>query len=103
MQRRQFTALFAAASLAPITALTAAPAAAQALPKVEAEVRTIHKDAGTITLKHGEITNLDMGAMTMVFQVKDKSMLEAIKEGDKVKFTAGKIRGQYTVMSIEKQ
>ena len=69
----------------------------------EAEVRTINKDAGKITFKHGEIKNLDMGAMTMVFQVKDAALLDKVKEGDKVQFTAEKIRGQYTVTSIEKK
>ncbi len=69
----------------------------------DAEVRTINKDAGKITLKHGEIKNLDMGAMTMVFQVKEPTMLDKVKEGDKVQFTAEKIRGQYVVTSIEKK
>ena len=69
----------------------------------DAEVRTINKDAGKITLKHGEIKNLDMGAMTMVFQVKDAALLDKVKEGDKVQFTAEKIRGQYTVTGIEKK
>lgn len=69
----------------------------------EGEVRTINKEAGKITLKHGEIKNLDMGAMTMVFQVTDKAMLDKVKEGDKVNFTAEKIRGQFTVTGIEKK
>ena len=69
----------------------------------EGEVRTINKEAGKITLKHGEIKNLDMGAMTMVFQVKDPSMLDKVKEGDKVNFTAEKVRGQFTVTGIEKK
>ena len=69
----------------------------------DAEVRTINKDAGKITLKHGEIKNLDMGPMTMVFQVKEPALLDKVKEGDKVQFTAEKIRGQYTVTSIEKK
>lgn len=69
----------------------------------EGEVRTINKEAGKITLKHGEIKNLDMGAMTMVFQVTDRAMLDKVKEGDKVNFTAEKIRGQFTVTGIEKK
>jgi len=39
--------------------------------------------------------------MTMVFQVKDTAMLEKVKAGDKVKFTADKVNGAYTVMTIE--
>lgn len=90
-------------SLLPLSLLVSAFALAQAPAMTDAEVRTINKDAGKITLKHGEIKNLDMGAMTMVFQVKEPAMLDKVKEGDKVQFTAEKIRGQYTVTSIEKK
>ncbi len=38
----------------------------------EGEVSKIDKAQSKITLKHGEIKNLDMPGMTMVFQVKDK-------------------------------
>lgn len=85
-----------------ITMLLAWAALAQAaLPSIEAEVRKVDKDAGKITLKHGAITNLDMPAMSMVFQVKDKAMLDKVKAGDKVAFTADKINGAYTVLSLE--
>lgn len=72
-----------------------------ALPQTEGEVRKVDKEAGKITLKHGEIKNLDMPGMTMVFQVKDPAMLEAVKAGDQVSFTVDKINGAYTVLSIE--
>jgi Cu/Ag efflux protein CusF len=81
-------------------ALGAAPALAQL---ADGEVRKVDKDARKITLKHGEIKNLDMPPMTMVFRVKDDSMLERVKVGDKVKFSAEKIGGAYTVTAIEKQ
>lgn len=42
-----------------------------------------------------------MPAMTMVFRVKDPSMLEQVKMGDKVKFVAGRVSGQPTVMQME--
>ncbi|MDO9479010.1 MAG: copper-binding protein, partial [Hydrogenophaga sp.] len=47
------------------------------------------------------IKNLDMPPMSMVFQVKDKALLDKVKTGDKVGFTADKVNGAYTVMSIE--
>ncbi len=82
--------------------LTASAVLAQAaLPLAEAEVRKVDLDAKKITLKHGEIKNLDMPPMSMVFQVKDPAMLEKIKAGDKVQFTADKINGAFTVMTIE--
>lgn len=83
------------------TLLTSAAFAQAGPPATEAEVRKVDKDAGKITLKHGEIKNLDMPPMSMVFQVKDKALLDKVKAGDKVNFTADKIDGAYTVMSIE--
>jgi len=70
-------------------------------PQVEALVRTVDKSAKKITLKHGDIPNLDMGPMTMVFQVADPALLDQVKAGDTVRFTADKIKGAYTVLTIE--
>lgn len=67
----------------------------------DAEVRKIDQDAGKITLKHAEIKNLDMPAMTMVFVVKDKAMIDKLKSGDKVKFKAINDAGKYTVTDIQ--
>jgi Cu(I)/Ag(I) efflux system periplasmic protein CusF len=59
--------------------------------------------AGKITLKHGPIKKLEMeDSMTMVFRVQDPAMLKQIKVGDKVKFDADRINGQFTVTKIEK-
>jgi Cu(I)/Ag(I) efflux system protein CusF len=52
-------------------------------------------------MKHGEIKNLDMPPMTMVFQVRDAAVLDKVKQGDKVKFAAEKLNGAYVVTSIE--
>jgi Cu/Ag efflux protein CusF len=67
----------------------------------EGEIRKVDKDAKKITIKHGPMLNLDMPAMTMVFQVKDPAMLDSVKAGDKVKFQAEKIGGAFTVTKIE--
>ncbi|MBA4328140.1 MAG: RND transporter [Polaromonas sp.] len=81
--------------------LLAATAFAQPAPSpTEAEVRKVDREAGKITLKHGEIKNLDMPPMSMVFQVRDKALLDKVKAGDRVSFTADKINGAYTVLSI---
>lgn len=83
------------------SAATADPAG-KALPMVAAEVTKIDESAGKITLKHGDIPNLEMTGMTMVFKANDAAMLKAVKAGDKVKFTADKVNGQLSIMSIEK-
>lgn len=79
-----------------------APAAsASAAPMSEAVVRKVDPAAGKITLRHGPIANLDMPPMTMVFQVREAALLGEIKAGDKVRFSAEKIGGAYTVTAIE--
>lgn len=75
---------------------------AQANASVDGEVRKVDKGAGKITLRHGPIPNLDMPAMTMVFRAQDPAMLDRVKEGDKVKFSADKVGGQMTVTKIDK-
>ncbi len=81
--------------------LAMSSAAMAAMPMVDGEVRKIDMSAKKITLKHGEIKNLDMPPMTMVFQVKDPAMLEKVKVGDKVQFTVENANGAMTVLSIE--
>jgi Cu/Ag efflux protein CusF len=69
-----------------------------------AEVRRVDKSTGKITLKHGEIRNLDMPPMTMVFTAKDKTLLADVKAGDKVQFRADKdAAGEYVLIAIEPQ
>ena len=50
------------------------------------EVKRIDAPRGKLTIKHGEITNLDMPGMTMVFDVVDTNQITGIKKGDKVLF-----------------
>lgn len=66
----------------------------------EGEVRKVDKAAGKITLKHGEIKSLDLPPMNMAFQVQDPALLDRVKVGDKVSFTAAKINGAYTITAI---
>ena len=74
---------------------------AAALPWATAEVRRIDKAARKVTLKHGEIKNLDMPPMSMVFQVKDPAQLDALQVGQKVRFQAVQENGAYWVVKIE--
>jgi Cu/Ag efflux protein CusF len=76
-------------------------AIAQAAP-ADGQVTKIDEAAARITLKHGPISNLDMGAMTMVFRVKDPALLKSLKVGDRVKFEAERVDGAITVTRIEK-
>ena len=111
MKSIAFVAALAALAATTATAQThhhghspAAPAAlsqASAIPMADGEVRKVDKDAGKITLKHGPIKSLDMPPMTMVFQVKDRALLDKVKTGDKVRFAAEEKAGAYIVTAIE--
>jgi Cu(I)/Ag(I) efflux system periplasmic protein CusF len=64
-------------------------------------VRRVDVAGGKVTLKHADIPNLDMPAMTMVFQVRDPAQLVQLKAGDKLRFTADKVNGAYTVIDLQ--
>ena len=80
----------------------AKPAAAASTDWTEGEVRSIDKAAGKVTLKHGAMPKFDMPPMTMAYRVKDKTMLDRLKPGDKVKFEADGVGGEFTVLRLEK-
>lgn len=76
--------------------------AASATPVLsDGEVRKIDKETGKITLRHGEIKHLDMPPMTMVFVAKDKSLLDKVKAGDKVRFMTVHENGQMIVTELQ--
>ena len=102
---------FAAASAASLPALAAndhgshgshvAKGADAATEMTDGEIRKVDKENGKLTIKHAEIKSLDMPGMTMVFQVKDKAMLDKVQAGDKVKFKAASESGKFTVTELE--
>ena len=102
-----FAAVFALSFLS-LPFAYAAPSTAEAaldtgapISMSEGEVKKVNKDAGKITIKHGELKNLDMPPMTMVFLVQDPSMLDQVNPGDKINFVADKVEGKFTVTKIE--
>ncbi len=96
---RLLTALLVA--VAPLAqAQGAASAAAGAAAMADGEVRKVDLAQGKVTLKHGPLQSLDMPPMTMVFKVADPKMLQGLKEGDKVRFSADRINGAITVTRL---
>lgn len=67
----------------------------------DGEVRKIDLEAGKVTLKHAAIKSLDMPAMTMVFAVKDKALLDRLKAGDKIRFKVVDDGGKLTLTEIQ--
>jgi len=77
------------------------PAIALAADMTEGEIRKVDKDTAKITIKHGEIKNLDMPPMTMVFQVKERALLDTAKPGEKVRFVVEKVGTSYVITTLE--
>jgi Cu(I)/Ag(I) efflux system protein CusF len=106
---KYLTTLFAAAAFT--LALAPAAFAEDAKPTASVdgsvstgEIKKVDRDTGKLTIKHGELKNLHMPAMTMVFDATDKASLAQLKPGDKITFVAGNADGQLTadnVMVIE--
>ena len=90
------------ATVAAALLLTPLSASAQSA-AIDGQVTKVDESAGKLTIKHGPLPKFDMNEpMTMVFRAQDPAMLKAVKAGDKVKFEADKINGQFTVTKIEK-
>lgn len=67
----------------------------------DGEIRKVDKDNKKLTIKHGDIKNLEMPGMTMVFQVKDPAMVEQIKVGDKIRFKVEKSSSGFVVTELQ--
>ena len=80
---------------------TPAPGQQAAVMLTDAVVQKIDAANGVIVLKHGDIPNLAMPAMTMGFDVADKKMLDPVKPGDKVRFHVEILKGKPTVTHLD--
>jgi Cu(I)/Ag(I) efflux system periplasmic protein CusF len=70
---------------------------------IDGQVIKVDQSSGKITIKHGPAKRLGMETgMTMVYKAQDSAMLKAVKAGNKIKFDAEQVNGQYTVTKIEK-
>ena len=83
----------------PATGSASATAEGKAL--ATAEVVQVYLKEKRILLKHGPIPNLGMSAMTMEFAVKNPKILNSLRPGNKIKFTAEKVQEDYVVTLIE--
>jgi Cu/Ag efflux protein CusF len=71
---------------------------------VDGQVTKVDDATKKITIKHGPFKKFDMDEpMTMVYLVQDPAMLRLVKAGDKIKFDAERINGQFTVTKLQKR
>ena len=66
------------------------------------EVQKVDLAQSKVTVKHEDIKNLDMPAMTMVFKTSDPKMAKGLKVGDKIKMQVEDKGGKLTIMKLKK-
>jgi Cu/Ag efflux protein CusF len=76
-------------------------------PKVQAAelttgvVRKIDIENSKVTIRHEEIQHLHMPPMTMVFSVKNKTLLEKLQPGQTVKFGVVDEGGKFVITQLQ--
>lgn len=64
-------------------------------------VNKVDAKAKKVTIKHEDLKNLDMPAMTMVFRVEDAALLQKLKEGAAIEFVAERVNGKLVVTQVK--
>jgi Cu/Ag efflux protein CusF len=67
------------------------------------EIRRLDPENKRLTIKHGDIKSIDMPPMTMVFYVKEPSLLGGLQVKDAVEFQATAEGTKYIVTAIRKK
>lgn len=88
-------------SFAQTTIAGADTSATQPLPLTVGEIKRVDLDGGKVTIKHGEIKNLEMPPVTMVFVAKDRTQLANLKVGDKINFRVLNEAGKFIATDIQ--
>lgn len=91
----------AAAPAAPAAQETPGNTSADQSELTEGEITRWDPRTLKVTIRHGEIKNLGMPPMTMVFRVNDASMLAPFQPGDKVLFRVEQQSGGYFITRME--
>ena len=92
--------LLAAAGLSALLILSSASAQSNL---INGQVTKVDASAAKITIRHGPMPKFQLDdGHTMVFRAQDPAILKGVKAGDKIKFEADRVSGQFTVTKIEK-
>lgn len=68
----------------------------------DAEIVGVNAAAGMVTLKHGELANVGMAAMTMAYKAKDAAMIRQVHAGEKVRVRVENVGGTLTIVKMVK-
>lgn len=64
-------------------------------------VKTVDSKAGTVTLDHEAVKSMNWPAMSMTFQVKDKSLMPKLAQGKKVEVEFEQRGKEYVITSAK--
>lgn len=78
-----------------------APAAGEKTAKGTGLIQQIDRDKGAVTIKHGPLPALNMGAMTMTYTVKDGRQLAKLQPLQKVEFDLTYNGRNYVITGIK--
>ncbi|NLP32305.1 periplasmic copper-binding protein [Oligella ureolytica] len=93
---------FLAAAVMGLSVLgVAAVGSAQDEASARGEVRRLDASKGTITIKHGAISDLNLPAMTLVYEA-EPVLLEGVQPGDQVRFKVRHENNTYRVIELKK-
>lgn len=67
----------------------------------EGVVKKIDTENRKITIKHGEIKNLEMPGMIMVFRLQESISVDKLQAGDKVRFHVEKMEGAFVITDLQ--
>lgn len=82
-------------------ALAVSALTASAAEYTKGVVKKVDIEGKKVTVIHEELKSLDMPAMTMVFRTADDAMLDQLKEGQEIEFTADRVNGKITITEIK--
>jgi len=68
----------------------------------EGVVRKVDAAAGRVIIKHGDFKGIDMQAMTMAFNVRDKALLEGVRVQDSVRFSVERDGRDYVITGLSR-
>ena len=86
----------------PMAAQTTPAASPMADMYTQGEIRKVDTAQGKLTIKHGDIKNLGMPGMTMIFKVQSPQMLDGLKAGDAVQFVVQRQNGGLLITDLKK-
>ena len=69
---------------------------------VQGEIRRLDRENARLTIRHNEIKSMDMPPMTMVFYVKDVSLLNGIQVNETIEFQATVDGKKYIVTGLRR-